>query len=202
MANSDNLNQTLDVGAKFADSIMRQEGSSAFYILESWFNKAGLRTYFHSSLERATNFRFDCMDTAAAEGYLNVVAILLEAETAATTDIRYGHLLCNFSRRGIISLIRFLLQKGVDPGSMGEDGNPALQTAAAHGHTEIGILLVENGAHVDAQGVSGTALYAAVKIGSAEMIKLLLSYGADPNAKGVNGTALDAAVRIGSEDII
>ncbi|KAM0449375.1 hypothetical protein ACHAPV_008832 [Trichoderma viride] len=68
MANSDNLNQTLDVGAKFADSIMRQEGSSAFYILESWFNKAGLRTYFHSSLERATNFRFDCMDTAAAEG--------------------------------------------------------------------------------------------------------------------------------------
>ncbi|EHK48503.1 hypothetical protein TRIATDRAFT_93965 [Trichoderma atroviride IMI 206040] len=99
MQNSDKGSQALDIGVKFANSIMRQEGSSAFFILESWFDKAGLCMHSHSLLERATSFRFDCMDIAAAEGYLDVVATLLEAETIATTDIRYGHLLYNLSRR-------------------------------------------------------------------------------------------------------
>ncbi|KAM0513509.1 hypothetical protein ACHAPE_007771 [Trichoderma viride] len=202
MQNSDNRNQVSDVGAKFADFILHQEGSSAFLILEGWLHTAKLCVHSHSSSERATNFRFDCMDTAAAEGNLNVVATLLEAETAATTDIRYGKLLYNASRRGIFSLTLLLLRKGVDPRSMGEDGNTALHAASAHGHREIAKLLLEYGANFNAQGANGSALYAAVKNRFLDIVDILLNEGADINAQGEEEDMLHTAIENGSVDII
>jgi ankyrin repeat protein len=202
MQNSENPNKALAIGVKFADSMMCHEGSSAFLILEAWLNKAGLCTHSHSSSERATNFRFDCMETAAAKEKMNVVATLLEAETAATTDNKYGNLLCIASRRRISYLIHFLLQKGVDPSSMGKDGNTALQAASAQGHRNIVRLLLQSGADVNAQGANGSALYAAVKNGSEEIVKFLIKHGADVNAQGVNGSALYAAVKSGYYRIV
>ncbi|KAL7952220.1 ankyrin repeat-containing domain protein [Trichoderma compactum] len=202
MQNSDNRDQTSDIGAKFADFILHPQGSSAFLILEAWLHKAELCTHSHSSLERATNFRFDCMDTAAAEGNMIAVATLLEAETAATTDNKYGNLLYNASRRGISSLSHFLLQKSVDPSSTGEDGNTALQAASAHGHREIVRLLLGYGADVNAQEANGSALCAAVKNGSVDIVQILVDQGADINAPTLDGSALYAAVKSGSMRIV
>ncbi|PON21684.1 kinesin [Trichoderma gamsii] len=202
MRNSDNRDQISNVISKFADFILHQEGSSAFLILEAWLHKAGLCTHSHSASEPATSFRFDCMDIAAAEGSMNVVTTLLEAETAATTDDKYGNLLYNASRRGIYSLTRLLLQKGVDPSSTGEDGNTALQAASAHGHRVTLQLLADYGADVNAQGVNGSALYAAVKNGSVDIVELLLRAGADVNAQEANGSALYAAAENGFQEIV
>ncbi|KAM0473862.1 hypothetical protein ACHAPX_007910 [Trichoderma viride] len=202
MQNSDNCDQISDVGAKFTDFILHQEGSSAFLILEAWLHKAELCMHSHSLSERAANFRFDCMNTATAEGYLSVVATLLEAETAATTDNKYGNLLYNTSCRGIFSLTHLLLWKGVDPSSTGEDGNTALQAASAHGHRDVVMLLLDYGADVNAQGKDERALYAAAKNSSWDIVELLLDHGADVNAQGISGSALHAAAKSGPMRIV
>jgi ankyrin repeat protein len=198
----DYSSQVLDIGAKLGDFIIDQEGSSSFLILEAWVDDVGLCTYSYSPLQRATNFRFDCMNIAIVEGYPDVVATLLEAETAPAADIRYGHLLYNSCRRGILSLTRFLLLKGVDPESVGEDGNAALQAAINNGFTYIVEILLKYGANANGQGDNGNILQAAINTGSADIIEIVLKYGADANARGDNGSILQAAINNGSIEII
>ena len=109
---------------------------------------------------------------------------------------------------GIESVVRPLLDSGMDPNVRGRTPESGLETvlhaAAKHGFEAIVKLLLEKGVDPNVQGgYLGTALQAAGYQNSEAIVELLLKQGADPNVQGGRfGTALQAAAAVGSEAIV
>ena len=73
--------------------------------------------------------------------------------------------------------------------SLSNDVSPALADAAWKGDTETVALLLDRGADIEAQGVTGkTALIYAAEFGRIETVALLLDRGANLEAQDVNGS--------------
>jgi ankyrin repeat protein len=112
--------------------------------------------------------------------------------------------LISAAKRGDLTTIQELLQRGVNPDAHDAANNTPLIFAARDGHIEIVRVLVEGGATVnwvDDEGV--TPLILASFKGHTEVAKFLLDHGADPSVQDQWGrTALDYALRRGEEDEI
>ena len=108
------------------------------------------------------------------------------------------------ARRGSVSIVEDLLEKGADVNASGGHYGSALQTALSLGHDTIVQPLLEKGADVNATGGKyGSSLQAASYSGHESTVQLLLEKGADVNASSGNyGSALQAASLFGHKSIV
>ncbi|MFZ5596321.1 MAG: ankyrin repeat domain-containing protein [Bacillota bacterium] len=107
-------------------------------------------------------------------------------------------------RDGDSTMVRVLLDRGIDPEATDIYGATALMLAARNGHTPVVRALLEKGAAVNTMSADGiTALMAAAYPGHTETVELLLSAGADPAARSESGlTALSLAREGKNDDIV
>ena len=103
--------------------------------------------------------------------------------------------------------VKYLLQQGADPNTRNpDDGSPALTLAVAGNDIQMAMVLIKNGADVNAKGRDGqTPLMHAAQgtLGLDDMVRLLIARGADVNIKTRTGdTALGIAERMGNEHIV
>lgn len=109
---------------------------------------------------------------------------------------------------GCNSVVEFLLDKGacINGHSTGKrrSGMPQkhrpLQAAAAQGHKDVVLTLLERGADVDACGDRPSPLQWAAENGHAEVVELLANHGAELNPEGES--PLNSAVRNNRLDIV
>lgn len=78
-----------------------------------------------------------------------------------------------------------------------------LQAAAARGHLDVLIVLLDNGADPNRQWRAGeTALYLAAAAGRYAIVEALLEGGADPRIVAASGSPLRAAREAGHSDVV
>lgn len=92
---------------------------------------------------------------------------------------------------GHILMLEQLLEKGVDPNSVNEDGYPPLAFVAANNQLEMAKLLLKNGGKAnDINAKNWTPiLFYAVKKGNSAMARLLIEAGADVNLTDRRGAS-------------
>lgn len=121
---------------------------------------------------------------------------LILCEPAHAAERHSDTALLTAVRQGDLAKVRALLDQGADPDARNAYGTPALFFAAspsAKGSAQktsgqVLKLLLQHGAHVDAQAANGeTALIAAAGSGSVDNVQRLLTAGADPNLQTKNG---------------
>jgi len=100
--------------------------------------------------------------------------------------------------------VQRLLDRGMDPDTVGPRGWTALRKAAAANRGEVALELLKRGATVDAADYLGqTALMIACSHGHHDMVLLLLFYGADPERKNATGrTPLMLAAANGNARVV
>ena len=133
-----------------------------------------------------------------ATGNLHYVKQLLEFQTDATdfalaVAVDYGY----------AELVKFLLDKGVDPNIMCD--RPLLVMASSEGHLEVVKLLLEAGADVNLGKDEDDykALHAAASGGHLECVEVLIKAGANLNSTNyVNSTPLADAAFEGHEKCV
>ncbi|CAK9040607.1 unnamed protein product [Durusdinium trenchii] len=145
------------------------------------------------------------MSSAAAQGYLEVVRLLLEAgadKNAANQDGATA--LIKAAANGHLEVVRVLLEAGADKIAAKQDGAAALMIAAQNGHLEAVRALLEAGADkIAAKQDGAAALMIAAQNGHLEVVRALLEAGADKNAAMQNGaTALIMAADNGHLEVV
>ena len=112
--------------------------------------------------------------------------------------------LLNAAENGDLSGVQLMLNRGMDPDTIGPLGWTPLRKAAAANRGEVALELLKRGAAVDATDFLGqTALMIACSYGHHDMVLLLLFYGADPNRKNHSGrTPLMIAAGCGYNQIV
>ncbi len=93
---------------------------------------------------------------AAAGGHGEIIDLFLKAGATTDTLDFWGHRPLEYAAaRGDLAIVRSLLKAGSDPDPPGQEEDSrrtALQLAAQHGHLEVVLLLLANGADVRARG--------------------------------------------------
>lgn len=107
-------------------------------------------------------------------------------------------------RANDVSVMRKMVEGGLDAKTVDAEGNGALHVAVAAGNKEAGEYLLDHGISIDAAGAAErTPLMAAVTSDKPEMVKWLLRQGADPKPKDKNGfMALMLAVTEGRRECV
>lgn len=142
---------------------------------------------------------------AAEFGWNDMVTSLLQKNAASTSklDLGYSHedrsssALVAAASAGNLSIVQELIaaQADVNAVSGGWGRRYALESAVGNGLDNIALLLIKNGAQVNACGLDGTALQQASYHGNMDMVTELLDHGADPDlVDGSYGGPLQAAV--------
>jgi len=107
---------------------------------------------------------------------------------------------------GHTAAVKALLEAGAPVNERGKNpmANLPLHAAAAGRKVDIVILLIENGAAVNARQHGGwTALHAAAQNGDANIVHVLIGAGADVKARADNNqTALDLAMLKGNQEMV
>ncbi len=86
------------------------------------------------------------------------------------------------ARRGDLTYLRYLLQKGADPNIRDNKGTTPLMIAAEQGQAEMAAALIDSKANVDLANAAGeTPLIRAVQRRDLPMVRQLLAAGADPD---------------------
>ena len=122
---------------------------------------------------------------------LTTIAAVLVVGCGPSVDIHQA------AKDGNIEAIKQHLDAGTDVNEKSEpNGFTSLHIAAGNGHKEIVVLLIANGAEVNAKIYGGkTPLDLAIFRNHPELAELLIAKGADLNAKDNNGrTPLDFAI--------
>lgn len=160
-----------------------------------------LRAGVDESINKALYASF--LSPASAESVVVIQQLILNSKLEVEHDAEdLGLLLVAAIKAERISIVRFLLKRGVDLDA-DIDGLP-LHIATQNGVYEIARLLVEHGANIDVVNREGkTALMLAVETGQSRLVKLLLDAGADIDVTDINGlSALRMAKANYSEDIV
>ncbi|XP_076370241.1 uncharacterized protein LOC143256646 isoform X2 [Tachypleus tridentatus] len=112
------------------------------------------------------------------------------------------HHYCFVAMNDDLPKVKFLVEKGTDPGS--KDAMFSQHYAARNGHLEICTFLLENGACANAQTPGGaTPLHRAALKGHVDIIKILLHFGGNPSVCDSDGkTALHKAAEGGHLDVV
>jgi ankyrin repeat protein len=140
------------------------------------------------------------MMIAISSGDLSTLRVLIE-HGASFQNLKgiAGNGLQTASFLGFETVVKELLDLGLDINARLEPWGTPLMLALQGNHPSVAKLLLSRGANVKL-GIPdcGTALHLAAMIGLEEMTKLLVAAGADVNAKGgIYCTALQAAVARG-----
>lgn len=107
-----------------------------------------------------------------------------------------------------MDVIKLLISKGANVQASGTDswreGWTALMSAAANGRTECLLVLIDNGANVNARKESGkTALMLAAKYGQSSCVHELVLHGADVDLMDNRGnTAMSLAHICGHTGVV
>lgn len=101
-------------------------------------------------------------------------------------------------RLGEMTMVKALVQLGVDINALNSDGNNALWLACFNDNLEIIDYLVENGIDIDHQNDNGaTCLMYAASASKPEVVARLLAAGADTQLQSLDDfTALDMAANL------
>ncbi|HMQ47817.1 MAG TPA: ankyrin repeat domain-containing protein [Saprospiraceae bacterium] len=146
------------------------------------------------------------LTSAAAKGYAAIVSYLLESGADPNAFNRAGQTaLAAAARFGQIAAVENLLAYRANPNACGAQyGLTPLMGAAIGGHVEVGRLLIEKGASVDAQEtVDGfSALMFATAFGYADFVYLLIEHQANPYLKGTAGNSLFELIHFAQNDTI
>jgi uncharacterized protein len=139
--------------------------------------------------------------TAPAEGVADIVAFLLEhgANPNRLIDDAYGTLLCAGIRKGGVTAVKLLLDKGAATAAANAKASPLIR-AATVGDAAITLELLNRGAELDYQSQNGrTALMEAADRGHPDLVTALIAREANVNLRDRKGeTALTlAANRMG-----
>ena len=112
---------------------------------------------------------------------LNETPSLDEVNSNQVQDVNAA--LISAARDGNENVVgKLLLENGVDPNSVDQDGFTALMLAAKNGHKEVAELLLKNGANPNHAAENGcTALIYSVQNSHKDVVRLLLENGALPN---------------------
>jgi len=94
----------------------------------------------------------------------------------------------------MISIIRLLLQQGLNVNAVSDRGDTALYHACKSEQLEVVQILLEAGADVNLTAKKLYPLYAACERGHAQIVDLLLRHGADPNASSVSSERYDSLI--------
>ncbi|OBS26147.1 hypothetical protein FPOA_00090 [Fusarium poae] len=125
--------------------------------------------------------------TAADDGFLECVHILVSHGFVPDKEDSAGTALYNAVSKGYVDIVRLLLKHDPEPKmDITPPGkNTLLAKAISSGNNEIASLLIEHGASVDAiddnDTFAKTPLSKACAVGNLEMVKLLLENNADVN---------------------
>ena len=126
----------------------------------------------------------DPIKESVAQGHTENVKILLEHYEISDIE-KLGQYLYIASSKGHESIVRYLLDRGVDVDFIGGKQGTALQVAVLEGHRDVTQILLKN--HASTKVVSarfGTPLSAAAEKGHERTFQLLLGAGAAINGKG------------------
>eukprot|EP00439_Symbiodinium_sp_Y106_P052503 s777_g7.t1 len=137
----------------------------------------------------------DELVTAANDGHVEVVRLLLDAADTNASDSNGNTALICAAERGHVELVRLLLDAGAYNNFANNDGDTALICAAALGHVEVVRLLLDSGADTNVSDTDGvTALKTASDNGHFKVVRMLLDAGADTKTAQYSGiTGLMAA---------
>jgi ankyrin repeat protein len=182
------------------------EESTFKWICEFFTNDRAIQHWKRPSLPRQIDCQLStwALYHASLYGLVRSVEHLLEAGADANDYIvGHGTALQSACRSGSIESVRLMVNHGTDLDPIDRRRN-ALHDAASHGHAEILLLMLENGAQVNAtDGRSETALQKASAQGHTEAVQVLLEYGAQVNATGdYSGTALQEACARGHVEVV
>ncbi len=148
----------------------------------------------------------DRLPIYAKNGYLERVKILIEA--GANINVKHPRdgrtALVNAAKKGYVDIAKYLLNKGADSNSAGNDGWAAINMAAYYGFNEILHLLIQQDADINHGNKDGwTPLMSAADKKHATTVKQLISAGAKIDARNDSqSTALWLASGKGDIEIV
>jgi ankyrin repeat protein len=132
------------------------------------------------------------LSSAAEEGHIEVVRLLLDQGAAINEQEDYGStaVLCA-SQQGHTPVVELLLERGADPTLPDGDGSTSLMTASDQGHLGVVRLLLDHPSAkttIDNRDEFGeTALLKACRSGRGGVARALLQSGADPTIADNDG---------------
>ncbi|KAJ4294216.1 actin- protein 3 [Kalmusia sp. IMI 367209] len=177
-----------------------------------------------ASIDAAKDDRFTPLLTAACNGHLEVVNLLLKHGASIAAETHAGDTALDLAiLKGHLDVVQALLHAGADVSTHEGEGWTPLYKAALHGQDDIAKLLLEKGAEVNVRceamkcsceedkeleidiSVRTTPLAAATSNGSVDIVRPLLKNGANPDGetKGCKGEPqLCIAASINSIEIV
>ncbi|VUC36794.1 unnamed protein product [Clonostachys rosea] len=120
----------------------------------------------------------NALQAASAQGWMEAVALLLEAGAdTKTCEGIYGNPLQASSAQGHVQIVKLLIDNGANPNKLGGFYGTALQAASARGHDEVVAVLLDNWADPRREGGAFDAsLPAAAARGHTRIVELLLQH--------------------------
>ncbi|NIT55882.1 MAG: hypothetical protein GWN00_06500, partial [Aliifodinibius sp.] len=144
-----------------------------------------------ADVNSANQYGYTPIINAAFTGNLSLVKLLIERGADVNGAITHDHILSvnegdtplRFAvERGVIEVVRELIQAGAKVNAANQYGVTPLISACETGGIDIARLLLAEGADPNHRGYGGeTALFSAVRRQDAEMVQLLISSGANVN---------------------
>lgn len=142
---------------------------------------------------------------AARGGHDGVVALLLRKGLDVNGDrilSEAGEMPIEFAaKRGHLAVVKVLLAAGAEINHHYPSGETALMLAIRGLHSQIAVLLLENGAKFEKGRYNDLPIHAAARFGLVEVLRVLLEKGQSVDCEGSDSstTPLEVAIRAGQE---